>query len=232
MAYSVTKLITNAYYLAGVVRRRLGIVSGQQLADGLDLLNDFISTKSTDDMMIPYFSRYSFETEVGQEDYFIENLISIETLTFNLGDVRFPTNDMSRKGYFGSPRVNGVQSLPFVRHFERELGGGRIYLYFNPDNIYTVELSGKFSLQQVTKTMDLSTMFDNFYITYLKYGLASLICADNNVSFQPGSQNILNQLEAKITYISPMDLSQTKVSLLQKDGGLNWGLVNFPGWVP
>jgi hypothetical protein len=232
MAYTVTKLITNAYYLSGVVRRRLGTVSGQQLADGLDLLNDLLAIKTANNRLIPYFTHYSFDTVVGQESYLIPNLISIEALTFNLGDVRFPTSNMSRKGYFGSPRVNGVQSLPFVRHSEREKGGTRIFLYFNPNAIYPVNLWGKFGLTSVTKSTDLSLTYERFYIAYLRYALGREICADYNITYQPQNDQRLKEIEQMITDISPIDLTSTKISLFQKDGGLNWGLVNFPGWVP
>src|SRR6185503_20230450 len=160
MAYLTSTLITRAYYLSGVVARLLQTVDSAQLSDGLYLLNAFLDFKSSDLRLIPYFQRTTFNTVGGQESYFIENLNYVDSLTFNIGDVRYSLNEMSRKEYFSTPRIDNVESLPFSYRTERELGGTRIYLYFVPADIYTMKISGKYNLTEVTLNQDLSTTYD------------------------------------------------------------------------
>lgn len=234
MTYLASQLITDSYYLSGIVARDLESLSGGQLSDGLVLLNDVIALKTADSRLIPYYTRTDaeFDTVVGQEVYYIENLIEIDPMTFNLGSVRFSMQPMSRREYFGSPRVDNIQSLPFSWHFERVFGGANIYLYFVPNAVYTVKYVGKFSLSDVTEDQDLSLSLDKFYLVYLKFALVEHICADSAITVPPQVSQKLNEIESIITDISPLDLTVEVMSPFQTDGGLNWAYVNFPGWTP
>ena len=93
MAYSALTLITRSYYLSQIVARNLETVTGDQITDGLFLLNALLDYKSTDIRLIPYFQRYTFNSVVAQEEYYIPNLLYIDALTFNIGDVRFAVQE-------------------------------------------------------------------------------------------------------------------------------------------
>ena len=62
MAYTVTDLITRAFYLSQVVSRELQTVTGQQIADGLIWLNALLSLRSAFTKVIPYYQQYDLET--------------------------------------------------------------------------------------------------------------------------------------------------------------------------
>ncbi len=205
MAYTVQKLISNAYYASGVVPRRLGTVSGQQLTDGLDLLNDFLSVKTANINLIPYYKQYDLVAVVGQEQ-------------------------QPRHKYFGDPRVNNINSLMYDTRFERTKGGGNFYLYFKPNLAYPIHIWGKFGLDDVDYNDDLELVYDRYYITYLRYGLAEYICSDYQIPVPPTVDSELKKLEKIISRTSPPDLSTRKLSALNGDGGLNWAIVNFGGW--
>lgn len=234
MAYTALKLINNAYYLSGIVARQLQTVSGQQVADGLDLLNDLLSIKTANNRLIPYYQLLTISEVIGQEGYFIPNLIGTSSVTFNIGTVRYAMYPQGRKDYFGQPRVDGIQSLSFSYHVERGLGGATIYVYFLPAAAYPLNIVGKFGLSQVANTgVDLSLTYDRFYIAYLKYALAEYICEDNNIAFQEGSAQKLREYEGMITDISPYDFTMQKISTLQAQGGYTWAQVNLGGgWTP
>jgi len=229
MAYTVTELITRSYNLANVVARELQVVSGTQLLDGLRLLNSLIAMKSTVNSSIPYFAKSNFASIIGTESYFIEDLNEIETLTFVLNNVRYSMRETQRVAYFGSSRVNNIQSFPYQYHFEREKGGGTIYIYFLPNQVYQFEIFGKFALSSVSLNQDLELTLDNFYIEYLRYGLAKLIAAENGVSISNDVRQQLSEYEEMLTDISPIDLSMQKSSTLGKSPLLNWGIVNLSG---
>jgi hypothetical protein len=233
MAYTVTDLITRAYYLSQVVSRELQTVTGQQLDDALIWLNALLSLKSAYSRVIPYFQEYDFNAVIGQEEYFIPELVQPETLTFNIGPVRYSTMPQSRRPYFGSGRVDNITSLPFNWHFERVLGGSNIFLYFLPSDNFPIKIWGKFGFTNVTFNQDLLLTYDEYYIDYLRYRLALRICSEYGIPMQPQAMDELRELEEAMTDVSPPDMSLSKVSTLQGETGINWGDINIGrGWRP
>lgn len=156
MAYTTNQLISGAYYAAGVVSREFETVSGSQIGDGLQWLNEIIGDKVVDQGMIPYETTYNFDAVIGQEVYFIPNLIQVDTLVFFLDSVRYAMSYTKRNQFFGSPRVENIKTLPFEWYFERVTGGGNLYLYFLPDRAYPMEVKGTFRLAPMQLGQDLT----------------------------------------------------------------------------
>lgn len=157
MAYSVIRLVNDAYCAAGVVSKEFQTLSGQQMQDGLQYLNDILADKAIEKNMIPYFSKYEFFAVAGQEEYFIPNLEQIETLVFFINDVRYQMRELDRKVYFGSSRADNIDSLPFNWHLERCLGGAKLFMYFKPQTNYPMQIWGSFRLSSVTINQDLNS---------------------------------------------------------------------------
>lgn len=216
MSYTVTQLVTNSWYLSNIVSRGLETISGDQLYDGLNMLNEVLAIKTASSRMIPYYSVFDFDAVIGQELYFIPNLIECQTFTFFIGPVRYSMSYQGRKAYFGTPRVNGINTLPYQWHIERCVGGANLYTYFTPDQTYPLEITGKFSLASVSLNQDLSLTLDQFYIVYLRYALAEFMCQEYGIVFQPQGAQKLAELETTIVDISPPDLTITKLSTLRR----------------
>ncbi len=229
MAITTNELITGAFYAAGVVSREFETVSGSQIGDGLSWLNDIISEKVVDDGMIPYESTYTFTAVPGQEIYTIPNLIAIDTLVFFLNSVRFSMDYNKRNNYFGSNRVNNIQTLPYQWYFERQKGGGNLYIYFTPDRAYPMELHGTFRLTEVVLFQDLSLTLDRFYITYLRYALAERICSEFNYVTPPNVVKQLGKYEGWIDKKSKLiDLRIEKISSLKDENTTySWAYINL-----
>lgn len=226
--YPATLLINRAYYLSGIVSRELQTVSGSQLNDGLFLLNGLLEFKGTDTSLIPYFQRTEFSLVYGQEMYYLENVYQIETITFNMGVVRYPMTSTSRSQYFGQGRVDNISSLPFQWHLERTKGGSNLYVYFLPDAPYLAKISAKYGLTDVSASTDLSTVYDYFYIEYLRYGLAKYICHEFGVTFNEDKEYLLKTMEKKLKWVSPPDLTMTKSNLITNSrNSINWPQVNI-----
>lgn len=233
MSYTAQELISRAYYLSQVVSRDLQTVEGSQVEDALVWLNAILSLKSAASRLIPYYSQYEFNAVAGTEEYYIPNLVQPETLTFNIGPVRYSTMPMSRRPYFGAGRVDNIESLPFSWHFERTLNGSNVFLYFVPNTNYPIKIWGKFGFDNVTLHEDLSLLYDEYYIDYLRYRLAKRICSEYGITMQPQAAFELEELEAALLDVSPPDMTLTKISTLQKGTALNWGDVNIgKGWRP
>jgi hypothetical protein len=233
MPYTARQLVTRSWYLSGIVARRLQSVTGDQAVDGLFLLNALLDWKSIQIDLIPYWTRYEFPAVIGEEKYFIPNLYAVETLTFNIGTVRYPTGFTSRSRYFGSGRVDNINSLISSWYFNRSLGGGSIYLYFKPAGEYPIKITGKFGLQNVTLDTDLLTIYDPSYLEYLRYALAQYMCSEYGILMNPESAKILMSLQRTLMDVSPPDLSVNKSSILTTSSGINYADVNLGlGWRP
>jgi hypothetical protein len=155
MAYTVTNLITDAFYASGIVSREFETVSGPQGQVGLAALNNILTDKAVEKDMIPYYTKYTFNAVAGQETYFIPQLEELDTLVFFLNDVRYQMREVDRIRYKGSPRANNISSLPFNWNLERCLGGANISLYFFPNVNYPMEAWGLFRLNTVALNTDL-----------------------------------------------------------------------------
>ncbi len=232
-AYTARQLISRSWYLSGIVARRLQSVTGDQAVDGLFLLNALLDWKSIQIDLIPYWTYYEFRACIGREQYYIPNLYAVESLTFNVSTVRYSTSFTSRTVYFGSGRVDDINSLPYNWYFNRSLGGGSIYLYFKPAGEYPIKIMGKFGLQNVNLDTNLLDVYDPSYLEYLRYALAQYMCSEYGIMMNPESKMILMAIQRQLMDVSPPDLSMRKSSILSSTPGINYGDVNLGlGWRP
>jgi hypothetical protein len=234
MVYTVNNLISDAYYTSGIVSREFQEVQGSQSQDGLNLLNEILSDKVVEEDMIPYWTTgYEFTAVIGQEKYFIPNLISAETLVFFINTIRYNMARQQQDQYFGSARANNINSLPFTYYEQRVLGGSNIFLYYFPNQAYTMQLTGFFRLSAVTINQDLDLTLDQFYISYLKYRLCDKLCTAFNYTLPPGPAKELLRYEEMITKRSaPMDLRINNISVLGNEREMvNYSQANLGhGW--
>lgn len=248
MAYTAQTLITRSWYLSGIVARNTQTVTGDQIQDGLMLLNALLDFKQIEIDLVPYYTYIEMPLIAGQEFYFLPNVAAIESATFNIDVVRYPMDFVTRRTYYGSGRVDNINTLPFGWNFNRDLGGGNLALYFLPQADYPLKLMVKLFLVDVSLNTDLTNItttlpytfvnnsnrgYDTSYIEYLRYALAQYMCSEYGILFNPESASILKKYERKLMYMEPPDLSMIKMSILTEGTGINWGDVNIGrGWRP
>lgn len=232
MAETALQLITRAYYLSQVVSRQLQVVSGEQVGDGLEMLNALLDIKGSDLRLIPYYVEGQTETVQGQEKYFLEDVLTIDSCTFNLGVVRYPMREMTRRDYFATGRIDNIQSLPWSYRQERCFGGTNLYLYFLPQGVYTLKYWAKYGLTDVTLTQDLSLTYDGYYLEYLRFALAEYICLQYGATFPDLAAQKFKEIRKKLMDINPPDLSVRKQSYFTQTSVIDWQMVNLPGWLP
>lgn len=248
MAYTAQTLITRSWYLSGIVARNAQTVSGDQIKDGLMLLNALLDFKQIEVDLVPYYTYIELEATPNTEFYFLPNVSQIESITFNIQDVRYPMDYTSRRNYYGSGRVDNISTLPFNWNFNRDLGGGYLALYFKPESNYPLKMMVKLFLVDVELQTDLTNIsstlpytfinsnnqgYDTSYIEYLRYALAQFMCSEYGIIFNPESAAILKKYERKLMYMGSPDLSMIKTSILTQGTGINYGDVNIgKGWRP
>jgi hypothetical protein len=248
MAYTAQTLITRSWYLSGIVARQAQTVSGDQINDGLAMLNALLDFKQIEVDLIPYWQYIELMAVPGQEFYFLPYVAQLESITFNIDTVRYPMDQATRRVYYGTGRIDNIETLPFNWNYNRALGGGNLGLYFLPQSNYPLKMMAKIFLTDVTLSTDLTDIsavvpytfinnanqgLDTSYIEYLRYALAEYMCSEYGIIFNPGSKKILTKYERKLMYIGPPDLSVIKTSILTEGSGLNFGDVNIgKGWRP
>jgi hypothetical protein len=161
MAYTAQTLITRSWYLSGIVARNLQVVTGDQITDGLMLLNALLDFKQIETDLIPYYTYLEMPLVGGQEYYFMPNVAEIELATFNIDVVRYPMDQTGRRAYFGSSRVDNIQTLPFNWNFNRGEGGGTLGVYFLPQANYPLKVMAKLFLNDVTLQTDLTNVLSS-----------------------------------------------------------------------
>lgn len=158
MGLTVTKLITESYYESSVVAREFEQIQGYQLRDALGWLNQILDDKAMDIGDIPYITQqYPLKAVIGQETYFIPNCISIDSIVFYIGSVRYSMQYMDRIRYFGLPRANNINALPVSFTYERVYGGINLWVYFWPQQKFVFNITGNFFMQNVSLNRDLTS---------------------------------------------------------------------------
>ncbi len=233
MAYTARTLITEAFYLSGLVGEGFQTVSGPQLTIGLRLLNNVLRFFAARTKLIPYYQREVFTGVVDQEAYFIENMSNVDALTFNLQTVRYSMERLDRKSYFNVSRANNVNTLPYVYTIEPTNGGCTVYVYPKPNQAYEFEASDKSVPSNVTQDTDMSVNQSEMFLFYLQYALAEKICQQFNITFTQSNKMELNRMEGDLMQVSPPDYSVTKRSALTGDYQLNYAIANLAnGFLP
>jgi hypothetical protein len=234
MAVTARKLITDAYYISGVVSQEQQEVSGPEIKIGLRIFNDALAVEAITGTLIPFYKEHVFNFIAGQEKYEIDNLIEIENAVFLLNSVRYSMRPVRRNDYFGRSRVEGITTFPTTYHFERAENKGELYVFFPPNGNYECRLWGKFGLEEVeNEDVNLSAIYAREYLTYLKFLLAKYICAAYDEVLGEQSQLILDEIVKGLHYESPIDVSIHKVSVFGKQYMLDYTTANlFNGWWP
>ena len=125
----------------------------------------------------------------------------------------------------------GITSLPFSYHLERTLDGSNVWVYYLPDQTYQFNLIGKFALTDVSLNEDMETVYDPFYIEYLRYALAQFMCNEYSITFAPEKLAMLKIYEKKLLDVSTPDLTMQKMNFINTGFTINWAQCNIGrGW--
>ncbi len=234
------ELINWAWNLSGIKGRQFETVTGQESSDGLTLLNDILAGRNSDGRYISYYERFDISAVIGQEDYWVDNLVEVDTATVTLDEVRYPLMYVDRNTYWGEGRVNNITALPYSYYSERQINsdtnipGTRLWFYWLPaQSDYTFQVVGRFSLQKLTLSTVISNHLEGYYIDYLKYKLAKRMCDFYDYEFGQSRMQELTNLEMQVNDINPIDTRVKKITPFTGDTVFNWADVNIGrGWRP
>lgn len=213
---TANQLITDAYHLSGIVSIDFELPAGSQITEGLRLLNGILDESSLDSVLIPYYTHLEFNTIVDQEIYEIPNLVELTSLTFNINNVRFPMVRDSLNRYNATGRVDNIFSLPFHYYVEKSLNASKIYLYFIPNEVYVMRITGKFSIADLALGDDVSLFYAPYYTKWLTYRLAAELCELYGRNLNPQALARLNNLERRLNKMVGADLTIDKYRMISR----------------
>ncbi len=110
MTYLAQTLIARSWYLSGIVARGAQVPSGDQITDGLFMLNALLDFKQIETDLIPYWTYILMPLVGGQEYFYLPSVCSIETMW-----VKSRTFQKSRSG-------GTTTSLTLIRPFTLLIG--------------------------------------------------------------------------------------------------------------
>lgn len=216
MALTANQLITDSYNLSGIVSLDFELPTGDQISAGLRLLNNILNESSLDSVLIPYFTHQEFTCTPNLGIYNIPNLVEVTSLTFFINNVRFPMIRDSLNRYWATGRVENISSLPFHYYVEKALNSSTIYLYFLPQSNYVMQITGKFSITDVTQFDDISLFYAPYYYKWLTYRLGAELCELYGREFPPQSLMRLNNLERRLNKMVGVDLTIDKYRMISR----------------
>lgn len=223
-----SELLVKALRTTNIVSADIGNQpDARQMVDALDLLNELLSEININGDFLPYTQTISQSMVVGQETYFIENLIQWQVIAFDWQSVRYSLIYQNRTDYYGLARANNIQSFPFSFHVERTKSGSKIQFYFPPQYDFTMEITGLFGFDSVTNNTDLSIVYDNFYLKYLRLELANSICNYYTLSMPKGSAIELEKIRDKINKLNSPDLGVQINNMLDGQNFVNYAQANI-----
>lgn len=229
----VREVINRAYYLSGYAARKFETVDGEDITDGLNYFNEVVEEKAIGGNLIPYFTHDTFNSVVGQEVYFVENLVSCVVLTFNIDTVRFTLQKVDTQRYFNIMRANNITSLPYEYYVERQDGGSNIYLYFLPSDIWEFQITGIYKLTTDDLDTELNSTLDMFYQNYILWSSARKIAMYNSVPWTPDKEKEYLKYETMIESMRTKDMTLKKLSPFVKSTNINYAMAYFKtAWFP
>lgn len=228
MAYTVLQLITMAYYEAGINARDLQTAGGSQFSDGLQYFNEVLASTFIDEGIVPFYKSIELTLEDGVETQFVPNLIEAETLTFFQDGVRYSVGQTSRREYWGTPKATNVQTLPGIFRVDRTTGGSNVSVTYTADKDYPAELWGLFALEEAVLNDDLYSIYDKYYVTYLRLYTAIFLCMSYNQEVPSGVQKLFTKYDHLIRKRSAqIDLKNDIISVVSRGNSINYAQVNI-----
>lgn len=167
-------IIDRAYRIIGV-RSKDRALSGDDIGQGLYILNQMLDHYSADSELIAYYDLISFPLTIGQESYTISDQVTADVTNkrlvylkyVNLIDqqYRYPVRVENDTTFYRFTRDETVTRRPNLVFLQQEIGQSRITFIVKPDKAYTCVVKGKFILAH----LELSTIITQVPIAYHRY---------------------------------------------------------------
>lgn len=208
-------IIDRAYRIIGI-RSKDRALSGDDVEQGLYILNQMLDHYSADSELIAYNDVISFPLVAGQRDYTISDQLTADVTNRRLvylkyvnlveQQYRYPVRVHNDTIYYRFTHDENVTRRPEFVFLQQEIGQSRITFVNKPDKDYTCIVKGKFILQH----LELSTIITQVpiaYHRYLEYALANELSASRpGATWDEVSERNLQNAITNLTSSNDIDI--------------------------
>lgn len=178
---------------------------GDDMSKGVQFLNELLDAYSSSGLLTPIAQLVTFILPIGQQfitfgrpdyvptpDVTVGRLSNLQNAWLELDNVTYPLIDESRNTFYASYKFDPQVGLPRFVIITNELELTRMRFYPAASQQYTVNVYGKFQLNNVTEN-DTMALIPTYMIRFLRLALAK------DLSIYKGRMNAWNeQLEAML----------------------------------
>lgn len=203
-------------------------ISGDEINNGLVVLNAMLAAWSTEELMIPFRSLDAFPLVVGQESYTIgqsgsPNINSVRPdyitdawLTDTLSGIDYPINFYTSEQYEDVP-LKSIQSIPRWLYYDTQYPNGVIYIFpTSSATTYTLNIQSNKPIMQFA-TINSSMILPGEYFKAMRYLLADELAPEYGFNIQPASKLDENIRESR----KMIKRKNTKNTVATFDAALN-----------
>lgn len=201
---------------------------GDKVTQGIDLLNAQLDNYAAQDSFIAYDGLLEFPLVTGQQNYTISKdsslspdvdaykIVNLKYVNLVSDNIKYPVNIVEDHVWYRTRRNLTLSGRPRDVYLQNEAFLTNLFFLRKPDKAYDCIVKGKFVVQNLDLTSDISTL-PEYYKLFLIYELASLL-----VDFEPGSnwtaksEKIHERLKENLRSTNDMDLTSVTSGALNK----------------
>lgn len=190
------QLITSALKALGVMGQSDDL-ENEQATDGLNALNEYLASISTERGMIYALDKQSYTLSAGTGSYSIgsggdfdtDRPIAIgEHGYLSTGGVDYPLRCFTRKEYNWIENKS-TQDRPSELYYDPDYPLGKIYFNYTPDQAYTLKIDVHAPIGSIS-TLDTTIVLPPEYAALIKWNLAEWIAPDYEIDVYKEKRNI------------------------------------------
>jgi len=193
----VRLLIQQAYRDAQIIAEEGENASATQLNSGLRLFNRRVRKISIDGWEIPLITEETTTLPAGVTDLELSGWSKLLKAQYLQGEVKLPITLLDYNTFLDNAVITNSTGIPYTGYQKRTPSGITLKVFFNPNEDYTIFLSGYKSLAEATLETDLSDV-EGFLQDYLSYQLSYDLQVDNQLQPSPTILLEIKQYEAKL----------------------------------
>lgn len=220
-------LVKHAYRLIGMNSPDEALTGGE-IAEGIDLLNDLLDSFQGAELLIPYLDEVSFNLTPNEDTYIFSatnpnavgsrRIAGLTYVQITIGEAVYPINIISQSEYYTRTRYLSNVTIPRYVILRNKAIDSTIVFYPIPKEPYSCKVIAKFALENLEPHITITTL-PPYYYRFLKYALArelASIFKTSSIKWDPINEDTYQDLYQKTLGANDIDLQLNMTETLYK----------------
>lgn len=214
----VIQIISDAYRFAQIVAEEGQDLTDTQVADGLNLLNNYVINKiniNGDELALN--DQTEITLPIGTTEYLLDGYIAIYKAQYNLGNVWVDSQILTVDDYYNEARIVNSSSIPYILYTKRTADGLTLKYFFQTDRAYQLRIvHGIKNLSNVLVDDEVVSEI-KFYMPLVMWMLAQQLLIRNQMPANPFVEKEIQDIKSRLNSIQYRNTS-VRVPLYGRDG--------------